>query len=184
MTEEPPLSDYNVVDSPWTAARPMDFTRLLEQATSRNLELESLYETFVKDSELKHQEVMVNFTNKDIETKMHTSKINQGNIALKRDFFEDAKSKILMILCESPNPKKLHMPISTLEYGAKAKGIVHGTQTPVKDKARGGDFFSAVMLGSRIAAMDREEEVVSLRAKLELMKGSGSETNDMEDWSL
>ncbi|KAK6934718.1 hypothetical protein RJ641_034873 [Dillenia turbinata] len=126
---------------------------------------------------------MVNFTSKDTETKMHMAKINQGNIALKRDFFEDAKSKILMILCESPNPKELHKPISTLEY---------------------------VMLGSRIAAMDqfimklrmenkfkerehneahkklleREEEVASLRAKLELMEGRGSKTNDMEDWSL
>ncbi|KAK6930703.1 hypothetical protein RJ641_004797 [Dillenia turbinata] len=77
---------------------------------------------------------MVNFTSKDIETKMHTTKINQGNIALKSNFFEDAKLKILMILCESPNPKELHKPISTLEYGAKAKGIAHGTQTPVKDK--------------------------------------------------
>ncbi|KAK6942341.1 WD40 repeat, partial [Dillenia turbinata] len=95
------------------------------------------------------------------------------------------------------------------EYGAKAKGIVHGPQTPVKDKARGEDSSSAVMLGSRIAAMDqfimklqienklkererneahkkvleREEEVASLRAKLELMEGRGSETNDVEDWS-
>ncbi|KAK6913190.1 hypothetical protein RJ641_022791 [Dillenia turbinata] len=77
---------------------------------------------------------MVNFTSKDTETKMHTAKINQGNIALKMNFFEDAKSKILMILCESPYPKELHKPISTLEYGAKAKGIVYGTQTPVKDK--------------------------------------------------
>ncbi|KAK6941396.1 hypothetical protein RJ641_026773 [Dillenia turbinata] len=153
---------------------------------------------------------MVNFTSKDTETKMHTTKINQGNIALKRDFFEDAKSKILMILCESSDPKELHKPISTLEYGAKAKGIVHGTQTPVKDKAQGKDFFSAVMLGSRIAAMDqfimklqmenkskerehneahkklleKEEEFVLLRAKLELMEGRRSETNDMEDWSL
>ncbi|KAK6933896.1 hypothetical protein RJ641_036790 [Dillenia turbinata] len=98
---------------------------------------------------------MVNFTSKDTATKMHTAKINQGNIALKRDSFEDTKSKILMILCESPDPKELHKPISTLEYDAKAKGIVHGTQTPVKDKARGEDSFSAVMLGSRIAAMDQ-----------------------------
>ncbi|KAK6929066.1 hypothetical protein RJ641_005271 [Dillenia turbinata] len=153
---------------------------------------------------------MVNFTSKDTETKMHTAKINQGNIALKGDFFEYAKSKILMILCESPDPKELHKLISTLEYGAKAKGIVHGTQTPVKDKTRGEDFFSAVMLGSRIAAIDqfimklqmenkfkerehneahkklleREEEVASLKAKLELMEGRESETNDMEDWSL
>ncbi|KAK6929851.1 hypothetical protein RJ641_003945 [Dillenia turbinata] len=67
---------------------------------------------------------------------MYMAKINQGNIALKRNFFEDVKLKILMILCESPDPKELHKPIFTLEYGAKAKGIVHGAQTPVKDKAR------------------------------------------------
>ncbi|KAK6920144.1 hypothetical protein RJ641_016048 [Dillenia turbinata] len=153
---------------------------------------------------------MVNFTSKDIETKIHMAKINQGNIALKRDFFEYAKSKNLMILCESPDPKELHKPISILEHCAKAKGIVHDTQTPVKDKARGEDFFFAVMLGSRVTAMDqfimklqmenkfkerehnevhkklleKEEDVASLRAKLELMEGRGSETNDMEDWSL
>ncbi|KAK6934190.1 hypothetical protein RJ641_034345 [Dillenia turbinata] len=123
---------------------------------------------------------------------MHTARINQGNIALKRDSLEDAKSKILMILSQ-----ELHKPISTLEYGAKAKGIVHGTQTPVKDKARGEDSFSAIILGSRIATMDqfimklqmenkikerehneahkklleKEEEVASQRAKLELMEG-------------
>ncbi|CAI9775997.1 unnamed protein product [Fraxinus pennsylvanica] len=77
------------------------------------------------------------------EVKMQTAKINQGNIALKRvvesiangdshvpfrdskltmllqDSFEDDKSKILMILCASPDPKELHKTIATLEYGAK-----------------------------------------------------------------
>ncbi|KAK6929749.1 Kinesin motor domain [Dillenia turbinata] len=164
------------------------------------------------------------------EAKMQTAKINQGNIALKRvvesiangdshvpfrdskltmllqDSFEDDKSKILMILCASPDPKELHKTISTLEYGAKAKCIVRGPQTPVKDKAGGEDSSSAVILGSRIAAMDQfimklqmenklrekerneahkkllkmEEEVASLRAKLELMEGRGSETNEEE----
>ncbi|KAK4266173.1 hypothetical protein QN277_027133 [Acacia crassicarpa] len=146
------------------------------------------------------------------EAKMQTAKINQGNIALKRvvesiangdshvpfrdskltmllqDSFEDDKSKILMILCASPDPKEIHKTISTLEYGAKAKCIVRGPLTPVKDEE-----CSAVILGSRIAAMDgfimklqmenkarekerneahkklmkKEEEVAALRAKLE-----------------
>ncbi|KAK6918034.1 hypothetical protein RJ641_016456 [Dillenia turbinata] len=43
--------------------------RVLEQATSRNMELESLHETLAKDSELKLQEAMVNFTSKDTEAK-------------------------------------------------------------------------------------------------------------------
>ncbi|KAK6914115.1 Kinesin motor domain, partial [Dillenia turbinata] len=164
------------------------------------------------------------------EAKMQTAKINQGNIALKRvvesiangdshvpfrdskltmllqDSFEDDKSKILMILCASPDPKELHKTISTLEYGAKAKCIIRGPQTPEKDKAGGEDSSSAVILGSRIAAMDqfimklqmenklrekehneahkkllkKEEEVASLRAKLELIESRVSETNEEE----
>ncbi|PON94799.1 Kinesin-like protein [Trema orientale] len=159
------------------------------------------------------------------EAKMQTAKINQGNIALKRvvesiangdshvpfrdskltmllqDSFEDDKSKILMLLCASPDPKEIHKTISTLEYGAKAKCIVRGPHTPVKDKAGGEDSSSTVILGSRIAAMDefisklqkenklrekerneahnkllkKEEEVAALRARLELMEGKGSE---------
>ncbi|GFY93130.1 P-loop containing nucleoside triphosphate hydrolases superfamily protein [Actinidia rufa] len=152
-----------------------------------------------------------------LEAKMQTAKINQGNIALKRvvesiangdshvpfrdskltmllqDSFEDDKSKILMILCASPDPKEMHKTISTLEYGAKAKCIVRGPHTPLKDKNGGNeDSSSAVILGSRIAAMDRfifklqmenkqrekerneahkqlmkkEEEISALRAKL------------------
>ncbi|CAI9290517.1 unnamed protein product [Lactuca saligna] len=149
------------------------------------------------------------------EAKMQTAKINQGNIALKRvvesiangdshvpfrdskltmllqDSFEDDKSKILMILCASPDPKEIHKTISTLEYGAKAKCIVRGVHTPIKEK-NGQDSSSDVILGSRIAAMDqfihklqmenkvrekekmeahkqlmkKEEEIATLRAKL------------------
>ncbi|XP_023736414.1 kinesin-like protein KIN-10A [Lactuca sativa] len=149
------------------------------------------------------------------EAKMQTAKINQGNIALKRvvesiangdshvpfrdskltmllqDSFEDDKSKILMILCASPDPKEIHKTISTLEYGAKAKCIVRGVHTPIKEK-NGQDSSSDVILGSRIAAMDqfihklqmenkvrekekmeahkqlmkKEEEIATLRSKL------------------
>ncbi|KAF8401946.1 hypothetical protein HHK36_012897 [Tetracentron sinense] len=165
------------------------------------------------------------------EAKMQTGKINQGNIALKRvvesiangdshvpfrdskltmllqDSFEDDKSKILMILCASPDPKEMHKTISTLEYGAKAKCIVRGSHTPTKDKIGTEDSSSsAVVLGSRIAAMDqfifklqmenklrekesneahkrllkKEEEVAVLRAKLEVMEGSGSGASEEE----
>ncbi|PHT29088.1 hypothetical protein CQW23_31313 [Capsicum baccatum] len=93
-----------------------------------------------------------------MEAKMQTAKINKGNSALKRvlesiangdshvpfqdskltmllqDSFEDDKSKVLMILCASPDPKKLHKTISTLEYGRKSKCIVHGPHTPLKEK--------------------------------------------------
>ncbi|CAI9118138.1 OLC1v1019662C2 [Oldenlandia corymbosa var. corymbosa] len=142
------------------------------------------------------------------EAKMQTAKINQGNIALKRvvesiangdshvpfrdskltmllqDSFEDDKSKILMILCASPDPKELHKTISTLEYGAKAKCIIRGPHTPTKEKGL-EDTSSAAILGTRIAAMDqficklqmenklrekellkKEEEISALRAKL------------------
>nr|KYP74684.1 Kinesin-like protein KIF11 [Cajanus cajan] len=158
------------------------------------------------------------------EAKMQTAKINQGNTALKRvvesiangdshvpfrdskltmllqDSFEDDKSKILMILCASPDPKEIHKTISTLEYGAKAKCIVRGPHTPVKDD----ESSSAVILGSRIAAMDefimklqmenkqrekerneahkklmkKEEEVAALRAKLDTVKGKGTASEE------
>ncbi|KAG4983698.1 hypothetical protein JHK87_028447 [Glycine soja] len=160
------------------------------------------------------------------EAKMQTAKINQGNIALKRvvesiangdshvpfrdskltmllqDSFEDDKSKILMILCASPDPKETHKTISTLEYGAKAKCIVRGPHTPVKDD----ESSSAVILGSRIAAMDefilklqmetkqrekerneahrkllkKEEEIVALRAKLNMAEGKGTPPSEEE----
>ncbi|XVF38493.1 hypothetical protein REPUB_Repub20aG0106800 [Reevesia pubescens] len=160
------------------------------------------------------------------EAKMQTAKINQGNIALKRvvesiangdshvpfrdskltlllqDSFEDDQSKILMILCASPDPKEIHKTICTLEYGAKAKCIVRGPHTPIKDKNE--DFSSAVILGSRLAAMDqfisklqmenklrererneahkellkKEEEVATLRALVE-GKGSGATEDEI-----
>nr|GLL44160.1 kinesin-like protein KIN-10A [Ipomoea trifida] len=163
------------------------------------------------------------------EAKMQTAKINQGNIALKRvvesiangdshvpfrdskltmllqDSFEDDKSKILMILCASPDPKELYKTISTLEYGAKAKCIVRGPSTPIKDKG-GDDSSSADVLGSRIAAMDqfiyklqvenklrekekneaqkelrrKEEEISALRAKLSAAEGKGLKSNEEE----
>ncbi|KAJ4956930.1 hypothetical protein NE237_013713 [Protea cynaroides] len=164
------------------------------------------------------------------EAKMQTAKINQGNIALKRvvesiangdshipfrdskltmllqDSFEDDKSKILMILCASPDPKEIHKTISTLEYGAKAKCIVRGFNTPTKEKTGVENATSAVVLGSRIAAMDqfilklqmenklrekehneahikllrKEEEIATLRAKVEAIEGRGSGLSEEE----
>ncbi|KAK1429000.1 hypothetical protein QVD17_11199 [Tagetes erecta] len=159
------------------------------------------------------------------EAKMQTAKINQGNIALKRvvesiangdshvpfrdskltmllqDSFEDDKSKVLMILCASPDHKDMHKTISTLEYGAKAKCIVRGPTIKGEDSSS-----SDVMLGSRIAAMDqfisklqlenkirekekieahkqllnKEEEIALLRAKLAKAEEKKSEIdNDM-----
>jgi kinesin family protein 11 len=124
-----------------------------------------------------------------------------------KDSFEDDKSKILMILCASPDPKEIHKTISTLEYGAKAKCIVRGPHTPNKDKFGTEDSSSsAVILGSRIAAMDefifklqrenklkekerneahkellkKEEEVAALRARLELTERRGSGASEEE----
>ncbi|KAF8394248.1 hypothetical protein HHK36_020455 [Tetracentron sinense] len=163
-----------------------------------------------------------------------TAKINQGNIALKRvvesiangdshvpfrdskltmllqDSFEDDRSKILMILCASPDPKEMHKTISTLEYGAKAKCIVRGSHTPTKDKIGAEDSSSTLVLGSRIAAMDqfiyklqmenklrekesneahkkllrKEQEVAALRAKLEVMEEKGSGAVSEEEINL
>ncbi|KAE8688399.1 nucleolar MIF4G domain-containing protein 1-like [Hibiscus syriacus] len=122
------------------------------------------------------------------EAKMQTAKINQGNIALKRvvesiangdshvpfrdskltmllqDSFEDDQSKILMILCASPDPKDIHKTVCTLEYGAKAKCIVRGPHTPNKDKNE--DSSSAVILGSRVAAMDQFIHKLQMENKL------------------
>ncbi|WVZ73195.1 hypothetical protein U9M48_021536 [Paspalum notatum var. saurae] len=154
------------------------------------------------------------------EAKMQTAKINQGNIALKRvvesiangdshvpfrdskltmllqDSFEDDKSKILMILCASPDPKELHKTVSTLEYGAKAKCIIRAAHaaTP-RDKMSSEE--SSTMLNSRIVAMNqficklqkenklrekerneaqnvlrlKEQELSQLREKLKLIEG-------------
>lgn len=104
-----------------------------------------------------------------------------------------------MILCASPDPKELYKTISTLEYGAKAKCIVRGPSTPIKDKGA-DDSSSADVLGSRIAAMDqfiyklqtenklrekekneaqkelrkKEEEISALRAKLAAAEGKSN----------
>ncbi|KAL0725745.1 hypothetical protein Bca4012_040344 [Brassica carinata] len=77
-----------------------------------------------------------------------------GFEAKMQDSFEDDKSKILMILCASPDPKEMHKTLCTLEYGAKAKCIVRGSHIPNKDKNGGDESSSAVILGTRIAAMD------------------------------
>uniref|UniRef100_A0ACD5YV72 Uncharacterized protein n=1 Tax=Avena sativa TaxID=4498 RepID=A0ACD5YV72_AVESA len=163
------------------------------------------------------------------EAKMQTAKINQGNTALKRvvesiangdshvpfrdskltmllqDSFEDDKSKILMILCASPDPKELHKTVSTLEYGAKAKCIIRAAHasTP-RDKLNTEE--SASMLNSRIEAMNqfiyklqkenkqkekerteaqtvlrhKEEELAQLRAKLRLIEGQGAAAKEEE----
>ncbi|KAL2532582.1 P-loop containing nucleoside triphosphate hydrolase superfamily protein [Abeliophyllum distichum] len=124
-----------------------------------------------------------------MEAKMQTAKINQGNIALKRvvesiangdshvpfkdskltmllqDSFEDNKSKILMILCAIPSLKELHKTIATLEYGAKAKCIVRGPHTPIKEKGA-EDSSLAVILGSRIEAMDQFIYMTQMESKL------------------
>ncbi|XP_073123270.1 kinesin-like protein KIN-10A [Henckelia pumila] len=163
------------------------------------------------------------------EAKMQTAKINQGNIALKRvvesiangdshvpfrdskltmllqDSFEDNNSKILMILCASPDAKELYKTIATLEYGAKAKCIVRVPIVPSKEKDA-DDSSSSVILNSRIAALDqfisklqienklrekecddaknqlrrKEEEVSTLRAKLAAVEGKVEETSEEE----
>ncbi|KAL2553899.1 P-loop containing nucleoside triphosphate hydrolase superfamily protein [Forsythia ovata] len=162
-----------------------------------------------------------------MEAKMQTTKINQGNIALKRvvesiangdshvpfrdskltmlfqDSFEDDKSKILMILCAGQGLKELHKTIA--KYGAKAKCIVCGPYTPIKEKDV-EDSSSAVILGSRIEAMDqliytiqmesklkekerneaheelrkKEEEISRLRTKLALVDGRGTGISENE----
>ncbi|KAF8691693.1 hypothetical protein HU200_040079 [Digitaria exilis] len=163
------------------------------------------------------------------EAKMQTAKINQGNTALKRvvesiangdshvpfrdskltmllqDSFEDDKSKILMILCASPDPKELHKTVSTLEYGAKAKCIIRAAHaaTP-RDKMSSEE--SSTMLNSRIVAMNqfiyklqkenklrekerneaqnvlrlKEEELTQLRAKLMLIEGQEKAAKEEE----
>ncbi|ONI26125.1 hypothetical protein PRUPE_1G005500 [Prunus persica] len=134
-----------------------------------------------------------------------TAKLDSKLTMLLQDSFEDAKTKILMVLCASPDPKEIHKTISTLEYGAKAKCIVRDPHTPIKDKI-GTEDSSAVILGSRIAAMDefilklqrenklkekerneahrelqkKEEEVAALRAKFELVEGTGSGKKEEE----
>ncbi|PKA53738.1 Kinesin-1 [Apostasia shenzhenica] len=163
-----------------------------------------------------------------LEAKMQTAKINQGNVALKRvvesiangdshvpfrdskltmllqDSFEDDKSKILMILCASPDPKEMHKTIATLEYGAKAKCIVRVAHMPTpRDKLNTED---SSLLRSRIVAMNqfiyklqidnklkekerdkamrdllhKEEELLGLRLKLELIEARGTAEREEE----
>ncbi|KAL5990516.1 hypothetical protein ACLOJK_011418 [Asimina triloba] len=128
-----------------------------------------------------------------------------GFEAKMQDSFEDDKSKILMILCASPDPKEIHKTISTLEYGAKAKCIVRGPHTP-NSKDRNTFDDPSTILGSRIAAMDqfiyklqmenklrekerdeahrelvrKEKEVAELRAWVEKMEGGGSAVKNEE----
>lgn len=107
-----------------------------------------------------------------------------------------------MILCASPDPKEIHKTISTLEYGAKAKCIVRGPHSPIKEE----DSSSTVILGSRIAAMDefimklqmenklkekerneahkklmkKEEEIAELRAKVETAPAASEEEINLQ----
>ncbi|KAJ4775559.1 Kinesin-related protein 13 [Rhynchospora pubera] len=113
------------------------------------------------------------------EAKMQTAKINQGNIALKRvvesiangdshvpfrdskltmllqDSFLDDKSKILMILCASPDPREMHKTISTLEYGAKAKCIVRAAHPATPKPTSQSNAESVTLLASQIALMNQ-----------------------------
>ncbi|KAH7286051.1 hypothetical protein KP509_33G056600 [Ceratopteris richardii] len=109
-----------------------------------------------------------------LDSKLQTGKINQGNVALKRvveaiangdsyipfrdskltmllqDSFEDDQSKILMILCASPDPRDMHKTIGTLEYGCKAKCIVSLPVSPAKETLTG----HGSALEARVKAMD------------------------------
>ena len=115
--------------------------------------------------------------------------INQGNVALKRvveaiangdshipfrdskltmllqDSFEDDGSKILMVLCASPDPRDIYKIIGTLEYGAKAKCIVRCSNSPSKEKLNPQDIAST-LLGARIAVMD--EYILKLQLENQL----------------
>jgi kinesin family protein 3/17/kinesin family protein 11 len=80
-----------------------------------------------------------------------------------QDSFEDKRSKILMILCASPDPKELHKTISTLEYGARAKCITRAAHasTP-RDKVSSKEAQNAIQL--------KDEELARLRTKLSLVE--------------
>lgn len=108
-----------------------------------------------------------------------------------------------MILCASPDLKELHKTVATLEYGAKAKCIVRGSHTPLKDKGV-DDPSSALNLGSRVAALDqiicklqmenkqrekernealkelkwKEEEVAMLRERIAVAEGRRVEASE------
>ncbi|CAL9148215.1 kinesin-like protein KIN-10A [Musa acuminata AAA Group] len=164
-----------------------------------------------------------------LEAKMQTAKINQGNVALKRvvesiangdshvpfrdskltmllqDSFEDDRSKILMILCASPDPRETHKTVSTLEYGAKAKCIIRVAHMPTPKEKVDADE-SSLLLRSRIVAMNqfiyklqmenklkekecddahkkllqKESELTELRAKVRLFEERGAEVKEEE----
>ncbi|CAL2268739.1 unnamed protein product [Prunus armeniaca] len=130
---------------------------------------------------------------------MQTAKINQGNIALKRvvesiangdshvpfrdskltmllqDSFEDDKTKILMVLCASPDPEEIHKTISTLEYGSRIAAMDEfilklRRENKLKEKER----------NEAHRELQKKEEVAALRAKLELMEGTGSGKKEEE----
>ncbi|KAM0924457.1 hypothetical protein ACQ4PT_004872 [Festuca glaucescens] len=121
------------------------------------------------------------------EAKSETRTINQGNTTLKRvvesiangdshipfrdskltmllrDSFEDERSKILMILCASPDPKELHKTISTLQYGARAKCITRAAHASIpRDKVSSKEAHNAIRL--------KDEELARLRTKLSLVE--------------
>ncbi|KAL4179788.1 hypothetical protein AMTRI_Chr13g89020 [Amborella trichopoda] len=125
------------------------------------------------------------------QNKMQTGKINQGNAALKRvvesianggshvpyrdskltmllqDSFQDEKSRLLMILCASAEPKNIQKTIATFEYGSKAKSIVRLPGSPITQKPGGpGDQRSVTGLKAKISYMETfisklQEEILS-----------------------
>ncbi|KAF7091923.1 hypothetical protein CFC21_094464 [Triticum aestivum] len=128
------------------------------------------------------------------EAKSETGRINQGNTTLKRvvesiangdshvpfrdskltmllrDSFDDEGSKILMILCASPDPKELHKTISTLEYGAREKCITRAAahaSTP-SGKMSSKDAGYEVM-------RSKDEEIARLRTKLRFMEAAATQ---------
>ncbi|KAK6161251.1 hypothetical protein DH2020_004632 [Rehmannia glutinosa] len=132
-----------------------------------------------------------------LEAKMQTGKINQGNTALKRvvesiangdshvpfrdskltmllqDSFEDDKSKILMILCASPDPKELHKTIATLEYGRKPTLDQFICKLQIENKLKEKECNEA-----KKELKKKEQEVSALRAKIAIAEGRGKETSE------
>ncbi|XP_048534006.1 kinesin-like protein KIN-10A [Triticum urartu] len=126
------------------------------------------------------------------EAKSETGRINQGNTTLKRvvesiangdshvpfrdskltmllrDSFDDEGSKILMILCASPDPKDLHKTISTLEYGARAKC----TRAAAHASTPSGKISSK---DARYEMRLKDEEIARLRMKVRLMEAAAKE---------
>jgi kinesin family member 11 len=67
----------------------------------------------------------------------------------------DDKSKILMILCASPDPREMHKTMSTLEYGAKAKCIVRAARPTTPKPSSQTNAESITLLASQIALMNQ-----------------------------